>query len=159
MTEKLYQLVEESISLELNVADLYMFFFRTFPEDKEFWWQLALEEQNHAALLKGGRDSFMEKDTFPEDILESDVEVLKKANFDLKNKLEQFLSSSPSREEAFKTALQIESSAGEAHFQKKMKGDTDNTYIKIFQQLNRDDIDHAARIRAYMKSNGIEILS
>jgi len=52
MTVSLYQLLEASIQLELNLAKLYTLFNDLFEEDEEFWWQLAMEERGHAALLQ-----------------------------------------------------------------------------------------------------------
>jgi len=45
-------LIEKAIQLELNVAELYIRFHKLFPSDASFWWKLAIEEKNHAALLK-----------------------------------------------------------------------------------------------------------
>jgi len=52
MSQNFGQLIREAIQLEFNVADLYLFFHRLFPEDAGFWWSLVIEEKNHAALLK-----------------------------------------------------------------------------------------------------------
>ncbi len=52
MSQNFSQLIREAIQLELNVAKLYLLFHDLFPEDGDFWWQLVIEEENHAALLK-----------------------------------------------------------------------------------------------------------
>ena len=40
------------IQLEKDISELYHFFAEIYPEDSEFWNQLVLEENNHAALLE-----------------------------------------------------------------------------------------------------------
>ena len=60
MGNKLKELANEAIQLELNVAKLYMTFQTIFPQDDEFWWDLVIEEQNHASLLRSGVEFFMQ---------------------------------------------------------------------------------------------------
>ncbi len=50
MKQTLEQLIDESIKLELNVADVYKIFLNTFPEDSELWSMLIREEEKHADL-------------------------------------------------------------------------------------------------------------
>ena len=71
--------------------------------------------------------------------------------------IEGFRNKPPSREEAFNTALRVEKSAGEIHFQRAMAKEADSDIMELFQQLNKDDMDHADRIRAYMQQQGIQI--
>ncbi|MEA3487197.1 MAG: hypothetical protein U9R20_06020 [Thermodesulfobacteriota bacterium] len=62
-------LIEESINLELNIADLYFLFHELFPEDADFWWRLVLEEKNHAALIRSGKKYFEPVNKFPRNLL------------------------------------------------------------------------------------------
>ena len=78
MKKQLSQLIDESIKLELNIADVYMFFYNTFPEDSDFWWEMALEEKGHANLIKSGRDTFLGK--FPPKLLAPSVQTLNNSN-------------------------------------------------------------------------------
>ncbi len=36
---------------------------------RDFWWQLANEERNHAALLQSGKDEFVQQSLFPAQML------------------------------------------------------------------------------------------
>ena len=45
-------LINEAIQVELNVARLYLLFHELLPEDATFLWELVIEEENHAALLR-----------------------------------------------------------------------------------------------------------
>ena len=54
----------------------------------------------------------------------------------------------PNRVKAFELAYKIEISAVEAHYQKYLETEEIDSLRKIFLQLNRDDIDHANRIKS-----------
>lgn len=152
------QLAEEAMRLEYNVSKLYMIFRDAHPEDKNFWWKLVIEEGNHAALIKSGRDYFMPVGVFPDEMFAA-MEEMRAANRELGSLLEKYTDDPPSRETAFNVALKMEMSAGEIHFQQAMTKSADSKVLAMFQKLNQDDKDHAKRIRAYMEENQIAIQS
>ncbi len=49
MNEEYRKIIEESVKIELHVAELYLLFYRWFPLDEGFWWSIAVEEKTHAA--------------------------------------------------------------------------------------------------------------
>ena len=155
MKEQLSQLIEESIRLELNIADIYMVFYNTFPEDSDFWWKMTSEEKSHANLIKSGRDTFL--DQFPPKLLAPSLQKLCNINNKLASLLKEYKENPPSRETAFNIALKIEQSTGELHFQLAMEKSFTSSIMKIFQELNNEYKDHANRIRTYMSDKGIEI--
>ena len=156
MGNDLIKLAEEAMRLEYNVSKLYMIFRDAHPEDEDFWWQLVIEEGNHAALIKSGVKYFMPAVSLPEELFPA-MEDMEKVNKELESLLEKYESDPPSRETAFNVALKAELSAGEIHFQQTMTKPTDSKVLAMFQKLNQDDKDHAKRIRAYMKENQIVI--
>ncbi len=156
MDNDLIKLAEEAIRLEYNVSKLYMIFRDAYPEDEQFWWQLVIEEGNHAALIKSGLDYFMPAGVFPDGLLPA-MEDMQGANKELQFLLEEYTANPPSRETAFNVALKTEMSAGEIHFQNTMTKSADSRVLAMFQKLNQDDKDHAKRIRAYMRENQIVI--
>ncbi len=155
MNKELSQLIDESIMLELNIADIYMAFYNTFPEDSDFWWEMTSEEKSHANLIKSGRDTFL--DQFPPKLLAPSLQKLCNTNKKLISLLKEYKEKPPSRETAFNIALNIEQSTGELHFQLAMEKSFTSSIMKIFQELNNEYKDHANRIRAYMSDKGIEI--
>ena len=159
MHKDIISLIDESINLELNVSDLYLLFHNIFPDDEEFWWKLVLEEKNHAALIQSGKDHFEPLKKFPLKLLHHNLEELKATNNTLLSLIRNFEETPPSREEAFNIALKIENSACELHFQNFMDGESNSTIEDIFQELNRDDKEHALRIRSYMEAHGISVQS
>lgn len=150
-------LLDESIQLELNTAELYKIFHKTFSEDVEFWWRLYLEEENHAALIRSGKENFLPLGKFPLDLVSKSLEELKQANAALLTFIKTCRETPPSREEAFNIAIEVEESAGEIHFQEFMERKAKSNIDDIFQRLNKEDKDHAIRIRSYMEDQGIKI--
>jgi ferritin len=159
MNNNITELAEESIKLELNVSKIYYLFHSYFAADANFWRKLVLEEEDHAALIKEGIEEFEPIGKFPHGILSDRLQDLKETNKKLRSLLKQFKNIPPSRELAFNTALKIEASAGELHFQHFMDKETNSKIDELFQFLNREDKDHAKRIRSYMKDNDISVES
>ena len=155
MEPDIFQIVEEATTLELNVAELYLFFHHKFPDDSAFWWQLALEEKSHAALLRSGGEYLIKTGKFPPEIVPDALDPLVAVNKRLATILAEMQERTPSREEAFRLAIQLEESAGEIHFETFMKMPPRTSDGELFQILNQDDKDHARRLRAYAKAQGI----
>lgn len=140
--------------LEYNASKLYIIFRDAYPEDAAFWWQLVIEESNHAALIKSGLDYFIAEGLFPDEMFPS-LGELQEVNEQLESLLEKYADCPPSREMTFELALKTEMSAGEIHFQQIMTRPADTKVLAMFQKLNQDDKDHADRIRAYIQENRI----
>ena len=157
MKEPLIQVMNESIKLESNVADLYMLFSEAFPEDCAFWHQLHMEEKNHASIIQSVREAWLSGREPPLELLAPNVDELIELNNKLASLLEEYENNPPSREIAFYVAFNLEESAGEAHFQRAMEQPPTSTIIEVFQLLNKNDKNHARRICTYMSDNGIEI--
>lgn len=155
MTEMMLRHLDESIKLELNLARLYTSLNDLFHEDEEFWWQLAMEERGHASLLQQKKKQQQPMEFFPENLLAGDLQALIDANSKITGLIERYTKHAPSRTEAFRTALELELAAGEAHFQEFLDTPSLSPAVTIFKQLNQEDRDHAERIKAYMKENGI----
>jgi rubrerythrin len=157
MKQTLEQLIDESITLELNVADVYKIFLNTFPEDYELWSRLVREEEKHADLIQSMKSTFLLPHQFPSDLLVSSVEMLKKTNKRLAAIIKKYGRKPPLRELAFKIALDIERSAGEFNFQLAAEKLPDSGIMKIFQELNRDCRNHTKKIITYMHNKGIKL--
>jgi rubrerythrin len=155
MDQELSRFIDEAITLELRVGDLYTIFGKAFPQDSEFWGELASEEQNHAAQLAGARDTLTAEAEFWSKLLPSKGALLTSANHKLSSLLRKCKESPPSRKEAFEVALELEQSAGELHYQRAVEDSPESETMKIFQELNNGDEDHARRIRAYMRRKRI----
>ncbi len=150
-SQHIQQLLQSSIELELNVSELYLQYSVIFEEDKGFWWQLALEEKNHAALLRSA-EHYVSLGIFPREVLLDKLDVLHQTNRDILNTIRKFKEAIPEWEPAYRYALLLENSAAELHFQDIMTEDSPSKVLKIFQALSGDDKDHALRIRKLIQS-------
>lgn len=154
MQEVFSELIEEAIKLELNVSDLYMLFYRQFPDDSQFWWKLSIEEQNHAALLKTVRLMNNTALEIPRDIVPAGLDELLVSNKRLEDAIDEF-KAHPDRTRAFQFAYLVEHSAGELHYESFMNHGNESKLTEVLRKLNRDDINHAERIRQYMADHHI----
>jgi hypothetical protein len=155
MDEELLRVMDEAVRLEQNVADLYLVFHHAFQRDADFWWRLTFEEQGHAALIRGARGFLRECSGFPDEGLLPTLQDLRECNKRITLLLQEYREKPPGREQAFSVAVELEESAGEAHFQLAMECTPSSKTQEVFQSLNRDDRDHADRIRAYMREAGL----
>lgn len=152
------RIINVSINLELAVSEIYFIFYRLFPEDADFWWQLVEEEKNHASLLRSGKEYFKPINKFPDKLVTQNLAELEAVNEHLMSLISEFSETPPDRITAFTTALLLEQNAGELHYQMFMANDVPKTAIDdIFIKLNRDDTDHARRLRDYMSTQGIPL--
>ena len=128
---------------------------KLFAEDADFWNKLYYEELNHAALLRSVKSSItMSSDytrTLSTDLLKEIINTKEWAT----SLLSDFSKASPDRKTAFKTAVEIEKTAGEIHYQKTMNKKTDSWFINTLQQLNEYDLDHLSRLERYIHEKNI----
>lgn len=158
MDEKLSRILDQTAQLELNVAALYLGFSEAFPEDRDFWSQLAKEEENHAALLRGGKLESSNEGRFPADILTTNLDALIKANKEIEELVKEHKQKPPSsRASALEIALKAEESTGEIHFSCFMRQETNSPLLERLGRVDRDDRQHIRRIRNYMSEKGIGI--
>ncbi|MFC1651148.1 rubrerythrin family protein [Candidatus Latescibacterota bacterium] len=156
MLKHLKHTIDESIQLELNISELYMIFNQAFEEDAYFWCELSEEELNHAELIrKAGKIEILPDGIVPE-LLHSILQDIIEENKRIVSFIDKYKLNPPSREDAFKVALEIEDSAIEMHFQEFMESHSDSVLFQLFQKLNADDKDHYIRIRRYMIEHGIQ---
>ncbi len=158
MDKELSQILDESIQLELNVADLYLSFCHAFAEDRDFWSHLAEEEGYHAALLRSGKLESLDEGQFPTKILTTNLDALIKVNKEIKELVKEHKQQPPSsRAAAFEIAIKVEESTGEIDFSCFMEQQADSPALKLFRRVNNEDRDHARRIRNYMREKNIGI--
>jgi rubrerythrin len=153
MSDSLEDLLDEAIRHEHTVSLLYFEFFQTFPDDADLWWKLSVEESGHAGLLEAGRRLF--GSAYGEEILPARVADLAEANHKLEELLEQMKEQPLSREAACRIALEIETTTDAMIFENALQPAPDADGPAISERIRRDDLRHAAQIRAFMKEHGI----
>lgn len=157
MSGDLRQLIGEATRLELNIAGIYLNFHHRFPDDANFWWRLIIEEENHAALLVSGKRYFLDAGMFPAELVGASLATLRRLNGELERIIRHDKEAPMSRDAAFSLAVRLEESVGEIHFQHAMhETERPTEAIRLFQSLNKADMDHADRIRSYMRDKRLE---
>ena len=107
--------------------------------------------------MESAKKALLDYEKFPKELVSDSLESLIQVNNNLQKMIDHFSSNPPSREIAFNTALKIETSAGEIHYQEAMNQPKGSEILKILQKLNGEDKEHEQRIREYMKNKGIKI--
>ena len=138
--------LDAAILLENTLSKLYNHFSVKIPDHRDFWFEMQLEEKNHALLLKTIKE-FAAIGKLPEDILlEGEDEYLttiQEINGFIKTIKNINLSA------ACEFAHKIETTSGEIHFQQAMTRKDPDNITRIFKRLNAMDINHAQRIWDY----------
>ncbi len=158
--DALLNIIDASIDLELNIGKLYELYCELFPEHKEFWWKIALEEENHAALIRSVKEHFRPMGETPEALFLTEscaLDDIQKVSNSITNLIENYRKKTPTIEEAFSFAYNLEKSAAELHFQEFMNKDNADLepIEQVFQSLNQADKNHALRISRYIKEHNI----
>jgi len=144
------QIIDESISFEMETYKLYSFFSETFSLESNFWNQLAEEELNHVTVLRKILSFYQGNESVLESISPSDIEEVRKSRNHL-NKLFEEFKNNPKRDIAFKIAMEIEESVSESSYQNFMTKITDNPVATMFQFLNGQEKDHLLRVQKQYK--------
>jgi len=156
MTDDLAQtFLNEASKLEIWVANLYTLFAASFPEDVDFWRQLAHEEKDHAALIRTIRANPNWSDKFVSTFAPGLLQEIIKTNQWLASLYGEFSAKKSDRKTALDTARKIEKSAGEIDYQNFMVQETDSWILKGLQQLNEYERDHLKRVEKYMRENNL----
>ena len=143
--------LDEASALETIMADLYSSFEKSFAEDAIFWKQLADEELNHAALIQNVKSDPEVSKWFvhdaPDDLVKETVKTMEWAT----SLVIKYSEEKPDRLTAFNTAIEVEKTAWELHYQSLMTKKSDKWFVDIVQELNNYDRDHLRRINLYIK--------
>lgn len=147
-------LLELYIALERRAAALYRYFHNSFCEDGSLWWQLCIEEEHHAALLRALLDYFPDK-SIPAELLTVAEDELHKTVACIDACIEAHGENAFTRASAMQTALKLEGLSGEFEFQQLIASGIQSPAIDIFRQLCGEERDHARRISTYMQQHGL----
>ncbi|MBN1872323.1 MAG: hypothetical protein JW800_07100 [Candidatus Omnitrophica bacterium] len=151
MEDKKRELFNLAVKLETNICRLYIFYRDHFTEEGSFWAKMAEEESHHASIVELAGEYY---DKFPQELIYSNAENLKKVNRDIEEKIKKYAEKPPSRREAYEYAYNLENSAYEFHFQNVVSKKSESREIKRLKELNKDDRDHAERIKKLLERPG-----
>ena len=147
--------LDEASALETIMADLYSSFEKSFAEDADFWKQLADEEMNHAALIQNVKSDPAVSKWLAHDAPDDLLKEIFKAKEWTASLVIKFSEKKTDRMTAFNTAIEVEKTTWELHYQSLMTKKSDKWFVDILQELNEYDRDHLKRINLYIKEKNI----
>ncbi len=147
--------VDEAIRYEEGLAALYQALSSIFAEDSALWWDLSVSERQHAMLLESSRSLF--KDEFSREVVDADLEALRRSNDSLDSLLESIEENSPSREEIFRLTIELESDQNELTIHRLLQIDPSQPASKPVNHIRIEDSSHCQKIREYAASHGVAL--
>jgi hypothetical protein len=155
MNMNLHERLKACIAIELGVADIYRAFTEMLPEAKEFWYELAMEEENHASILVIG-SKYNEIGKLPDYIVPDSLPNMKTTlelvrDIDAKIKSER-----PSLKTALDMALLLEKTMEESYMPEVLSKETDSEVASRLKKLLADTRKHKVKVAEYMKSKGFK---
>jgi hypothetical protein len=155
MEVSVQSVVEEAIRFEHNLAALYLLFSSSMPEDADLWWELSTSEKEHATILEASQKLF--GDEFARETVPADLELLRSSNETLEASIDRFERDAPTREDALRLALRLESDENEATLFRLLDVSTSRPAQDVVERIHREDQSHAAKIRDYAKRHGVKL--
>jgi hypothetical protein len=149
-------LFNEAIRMERYVAALYRLFEKLFPEEYTVWENLVAEEENHAAIIRSGRDFFFEEGLFPFEALDRDLQRVRSINALIETTLAAFRRHPPTIGEALLRSLEFESCSVEYYYQHVLQSKPGSNAAALFQELSGQSDSHERRILDLMKKYGVQ---
>ena len=145
MTHKL----DSCIKLEIAIGEAYLKLSKMFPEARELFDKLAIEEINHAEILTKSKELNIDGELSEEFVNKLCSMVTEPLVYvqTLKHKIEK---KQLSLEEALNFSLKIEQHGAEYYLQATMLQEVTHKAISLLQQLYKANRYHADVIREFM---------
>lgn len=148
------EIIQEMVNIEKNAEDLYRLYQDRFAEDARFWDDIADEETTHGSLIRLAVDVLRPRE-LEKIFTYDDLQQLKELNASIRGYIENFDKNPPTKEEAYRFAIDLEKSGYEAFYQGRMTESSDSKQMEIFQKMNRDCKDHAERIEKLLDGSAV----
>jgi hypothetical protein len=156
MYEELGSRIDRCIAVETACAEIYHAFSEMFPEARDFWRQLALEEENHATILIVGK-GLQRTGKLPEDFMPPSGKALSTVCLKAEVMKRKVRSGKISLSEALEMALSLEKLLCESYFMEMMAMRTDSEALARLQRLHVFTKSHVEKIREFVRSAGFEL--
>lgn len=156
MSDELGARIDRCIAVESACAEIYHAFSEMFPEARDFWRQLALEEENHVAILIVGK-GFQRVGKLPEDFMPPSEQALSTVCMKAEIMKRKVRSERVSLPEALEIALSLEKLLCESYFMEIMAVRTDSEVLSRLQKLHIFTKSHVEKIREFIRSRGFEL--
>lgn len=139
--------------MEETAAQIYHTLRKMFPEDRSFWHDMALEEENHASVLTLGK-RFHSIGKSPGSIVpESERDV--RFSLDLAKAIKKKINGGISQQEALELALNLEEAMAEKYFNEAMNAKADSKIMSVLKKMAIYSEAHMGRLKEFMGKKGI----
>jgi bacterioferritin (cytochrome b1) len=154
MADPLSERLKACIAVESNVAEIYHTFRKMFPEARDFWHQLAMEEENHAAILAVG-EGFHRVGKLPDYFVPDSLPLINQSLTFIKEVQRRIEEEDISLKEALELSLQLERTMEESYLYEIITKETDSKMISKLQKLAVDTGSHIKQIEDYKAGKGL----
>jgi rubrerythrin len=138
------------IAIEASIGEIYKEFAKMFPEARDLWGQLALEEENHASIL-AIESRYANRGKLPDFVVPESLSHMKETLGLVSSVKAAVQSKNVSINEALEMSLKLEQTLEEGHLPDVMTRETQSEIIARLQRLLTDTKSHITLIRDYMK--------
>jgi rubrerythrin len=141
-------------SIEGMTAEIYHALSKLFPEAKDFWYDLALSEENHTNILLAAA-GLNRAGILTECIVPSSLPRIRETLGLVRDSKKKVETGSLLLKDAIEIALEIENSTGEIYFQEVLTQQTDSKVVMELRKMLIDEELHNVKIKSFMKSRGL----
>ncbi len=153
MKTELSERIKTCIAIESAIAEIYHSFAKLFPEEKNFWYELAMEEENHASvLLEGSR--YVELGILPGYVVPKSLRKMKRTLQLIDDTRKEMESGHMSMKEALDAAMKLELTMEESYVLEVLTSETDDEVISRLQKLLSDTKLHITKVSEYIQKKG-----
>jgi hypothetical protein len=153
MKNDLSERIKTCVAIESGIADIYHSFARLFPKAKTFWYELAMEEENHASVLLIG-SRYVKLGILPNYIVPKSLHKMNSTLQLIDYTKKRIKSDDISMKEALDTAMKLELTMEESYLLEVLTRETNNEVIARLQKLLGDTKLHITKISEYMQKKG-----
>jgi len=143
------------MAIELGVAGIYKTFSELLPGDKDLWYELAMEEENHASILVIG-SKYNEIGELPDYMVPDSLPAMKETIKLVKETEKRALSEPPTLRAALDMSLKLEKTKEESYLPEILAKETDSEVVSRLKRLLTDTKQHIRKIMDYKKRKGYE---
>jgi rubrerythrin len=157
MADELSRRIEGCIAAETGCAEVYRMFGSMLPEARDFWDELAREEENHAAILAVGR-GFQKAGKLTEEVVPVAFPMANiQGTIDLAREIKaKARDREISMEEALGMALSLEETLCESYFEEVRTNKGDSRFAAALQRLLIHTRSHMEKIREVISKSGFK---
>lgn len=153
MKTKLSERIKTCIAIESGIAEIYHSFSGLFPKAKSFWYELAMEEENHASVLLVG-SKYVKSGKLPGYIVPRSLKKMKSTLQLIDDIKEKINSGNISMKEALDMAMKLELTMEESYVLEVLTRETKDEVIARLQKLVGETKVHVTKISEYMQRKG-----